>query len=77
MFLYTLSKMNMKDKEIFRKSTLSERFFGSTSYSTQLICSIAKFISMNLYLEKICVINENKNKGKFKFSVNVTCIFVV
>lgn len=39
--------------------------------------SLPKFISRNLYLEKIYIINENKNKGKFKFPINVACIFEV
>lgn len=67
MFVYTLSEMNMKNKEIFWKPSLSECFFDSRSYLFNILStSLPKPISRNLYLEKVY---ENQAQEKFKFSM--------
>lgn len=60
-----------KTKKCFENSVYQNVSLILEAIQCNLRTSLPRFISRNLYLEKIY---ENKAKGKFKFSLNAMCI---
>jgi hypothetical protein len=73
MFVYTLSKINVKDKERFWKHSVSKCVFHYWSYSMEHLIHGLNSFQKNSNFKKDYIMSEKTN-AIFKFLFNSTCI---